>query len=87
MRQAEPLARPISRAWRSSAGEIRMVEANTVILPEGARGNAIHVLLDGWAARFKILENGSRQVPALRLRDICDLDALYLERRTAARRR
>jgi len=82
MRQAEAFGAPDLASLADLGGEVRTVEANTVILPEGARGNAIHVLLDGWAARFKILENGSRQVPALRLAgDICDLDALYLERR------
>lgn len=61
--------------------ELRSVEANTIFMPEGPRGGAIHVLLDGWAARFKILENGSRQIPALLLPgDVCDIDALHLDR-------
>lgn len=60
--------------------EVRTIEANTNFLPEGPRRGAVHVLLDGWAARFKILENGSRQIPALRLPgDICDIEALYLD--------
>ena len=61
--------------------DIRNVDANGTIVPEGSRGDRIHVLLDGWAARFKILENGSRQIPALMLPgDMCDIDALHLDR-------
>lgn len=61
--------------------DIRNVDANGTVVPEGSRGDRIHVLLDGWAARFKILENGSRQIPALMLPgDMCDIDALHLDR-------
>lgn len=61
--------------------EVRGVEANAAIVPEGPRGANLHVVLDGWAARCKMLENGARQIPALLLPgDICDLDALHLDR-------
>lgn len=81
MRQAEAFGASDLASLAELGGELRTVEANSVFVPEGARGNAIHVLLDGWAARFKMLDNGSRQVPALRLAgDICNLDALYLDR-------
>lgn len=61
--------------------DIRNVDANGTVVPDGSRGDRIHVVLDGWAARFKILENGSRQIPALLLPgDMCDIDALHLER-------
>lgn len=60
--------------------EVRPVEANTTFIRESRRGEHAHVVLDGWAARFKILENGSRQVPALLLAgDVCDLDQLHLD--------
>ena len=61
--------------------DIRTVDANGTVVPEGSRGDRINVVLDGWAARFKILENGSRQIPALMLPgDMCDIDALHLDR-------
>ena len=61
--------------------ELRVVESNATIVPEGPRNGTIHVLLEGWAARVKILENGSRQIPALMLPgDICDIGALHLDR-------
>lgn len=61
-------------AMRSSA-------AGTDIAPEGARPDGLHVVLDGWAARYKLLSDGRRQLPALLLPgDICDLDGLLLRR-------
>lgn len=39
----------------------------------------MHVLLDGWAARYKILPNGSRQIVGLLIPgDVCDLQITVL---------
>ncbi len=61
--------------------EIRAFAPHAGLAVEGQRVERIHVLLDGWAARAKILENGSRQIPALFIPgDVCDLDALQFGR-------
>jgi len=61
--------------------ETRTFDADQTISAEGKHGERIHAVLDGWAARVKILENGSRQIPMLMLPgDICDLAALHLDR-------
>lgn len=48
----------------------------------GSRGEGsrrLHVLLDGWAFRYRLLVDGSRQITAILLPgDICDLDAMHM---------
>ena len=81
LRQSRAFGSADVAALAELPADIRNVEANASIVPDGSRGDRIHVLLDGWAARFKILENGSRQIPALMLPgDMCDIDALHLDR-------
>ena len=47
----------------------------------GADANALHILLDGWAARYKIMEEGGRFISALSVPgDICDLAALRVDK-------
>jgi len=59
---------------------VRMVSAGTDLLHQGVPNDALHVLLDGWAARCTIMEDGSRFISALAIAgDICDLDALRFD--------
>ena len=61
-------------------GDIRTVAAGTDLLRQDAPTSAVHILLDGWAARYKIMEQGSRFISALAVPgDICDLDALRFD--------
>jgi CRP-like cAMP-binding protein len=63
-----------------ACGDIRTVSAGTDLLRQDAPTNALHILLGGWAARYKIMEDGSRFIPALAVPgDICDLDALRFD--------
>lgn len=81
LRQSPSFAPSDESAIRALPADIRIVDADSSFISEGARGDRIHVVLDGWAARFRILENGSRQIPAVFLPgDICDIDALQLPR-------
>jgi CRP-like cAMP-binding protein len=67
-------------ALARACGDIRTVKAGTDLLRQGTPTNSVHILLDGWAARYKILEDGSRFIPALAVPgDICDLDALRFD--------
>ncbi len=51
------------------------------MLREGQGTDALHVVIDGWCCRYRLLADGRRQLPALLLPgDICDLDALLLNR-------
>jgi CRP-like cAMP-binding protein len=55
--------------------------AGADIAPQGDQPSGFHIVLEGWAARYKVLVDGRRQFPALFLPgDICDLDGLLLQR-------
>jgi len=61
--------------------DVRMVNAGKDILKEGDRTASLHLLLDGWACRYKATSDGARQIPALLTPgDFCDLDALLFDR-------
>lgn len=54
--------------------DVRIVPAKKNILSEGERPDHVHVIMDGWAARYKTLANGSRQIVAFLIPgDFCDL--------------
>jgi CRP-like cAMP-binding protein len=62
-------------------GDVRTVGAGTDLMLQGSRSEALHILLDGWAARYTFMTDGSRSIPALSVPgDICDLDALRFDR-------
>ena len=68
-------------ALTQACDDIRTVSAGTDLLRQDVPTNAMHILLDGWAARYKIMEEGSRFIPALAVPgDICDIDALRFDR-------
>ena len=78
-------SRTVGEAELAALGNLlaapRLLGARSDLLEEGARTARLHVLLDGWACRFRILADGSRQITAVLLPgDVCDLDGLYLGR-------
>ncbi len=49
------------------------------IIAEGDRPQAVHLLLSGWAARYRILPDGGRQITAFLIAgDFCDLHVTVL---------
>ena len=57
----------------------RVVHARQDILTEGERPDHVHVILEGWAARYKILDGGARQIVAFLIPgDFCDLHVTVL---------
>ena len=49
------------------------------IIREGDRPDHVHLMVDGWAARYKLLPHGARQITAFLLPgDICDLHVTIL---------
>ena len=68
-------------ALEQTCGEPRHARAKADLVREGEQSERLHVLLDGWACRFKLLRDGRRQITALILPgEICDLDSLYVQR-------
>lgn len=59
--------------------DVRAVPVKKNIISEGERPEYIHLVVDGWAARFTILPDGGRQITALLIPgDFCDLHATVL---------
>lgn len=60
--------------------DVRVVEANTELVRQGDRLDRVHLLIDGWAYRYKVLPNGRRQILALLLPgDMCDIHGSLLK--------
>lgn len=59
---------------------IRSIRARRDIVREGERPGFVNLILDGWAIRHKMLEDGRRQVLAFLIPgDLCDLNAFVLK--------
>jgi CRP-like cAMP-binding protein len=61
-------------------GTIRHVTDNRDIIREGDRPNHVHLVLKGWAARYKVLPDGRRQITAFLVPgDFCDMHITILQ--------
>lgn len=82
-RKLEQFAR-MSDADSAAIGEltrsrVRRQRAREDIIVEGARPEFIYIMLEGWACRYKVLEDGRRQILAYFLPgDMCDLNIFIL---------
>ena len=67
---------------RHFAKDIRDIPAKQDIVSEGERPDCVHMILGGWAARYKILfSQGTRQITAFPMPgDFCDLHIGILAR-------
>lgn len=58
---------------------IRQVRARRDIIREGEQPQSVNLVLDGWAIRHKMLEDGRRQIMAFLIPgDMCDLNVFIL---------
>jgi len=83
VRKLERVA-PLADADRSALAELardaRELDARRTIIREGDRPDHVHLILDGWAARYKLLPDGARQITAFLIPgDFCDLHVTLLE--------
>jgi CRP-like cAMP-binding protein len=75
------LAEDERKALRDLSAQGMKILSRRDISTEGDKPKAINVMLDGWAARYKMLEDGRRQLLSILLPgDTCDLN-LYILRR------
>lgn len=59
--------------------DVRDLAPRRSIIREGDRPDHVHLILEGWAARYKLLPNGARQITAFLLPgDLCDLHVTIL---------
>ncbi|WP_294172987.1 Crp/Fnr family transcriptional regulator [uncultured Sphingomonas sp.] len=74
-----PLSRDDRQAIVHASRKVRSVQAHCDIISDGERPNHVHLIIDGWAARYKILPNGERQITAYLIPgDFCDLHVTIL---------
>ena len=58
----------------------RFVDARRDVISEGDRPRHVHLLLEGWACRYKTLPDGKRQIVGLFIPgDFCDLNIYILK--------
>jgi CRP-like cAMP-binding protein len=70
-----------SRAVVDSCRDVREVGAREDVISQGDRTGGVKLLLDGFACRYKTLEDGRRQIVAYFVPgDLCDLRVFILKR-------
>lgn len=64
---------------RDLSSRTRQIPAQQDITSEGDRPENVHLVMEGWACRYKLLPNGRRQIMAFLLPgDFCDLHVAIL---------
>lgn len=64
---------------RAVCSRVKRIEAGRDIISEGARPEHVHIVLSGWAARYKLVGDGSRQITAFLVPgDFCDAHVAIL---------
>lgn len=80
LEQRDQLSDEEKRALENAISRVRIVEADEDIVREGDRPTESSLLLDGFAARYKIVSNGRRQISALHVAgDFIDLHSFLLK--------
>ena len=80
LEQRDQLSNDEKRALDNAISRIRIVEGDEDIIREGDRPTESSLLLDGFAARYKIVSNGRRQISALHVPgDFLDLHSFLLK--------
>ena len=59
---------------------VRVVDARRDVISEGDKSRHVHLILDGWACRYKQMPDGKRQIVSFCLPgDFCDVNAFILK--------
>jgi CRP-like cAMP-binding protein len=67
------------QALESALERVRPLNAHEDIIQEGDRPNDVHVIVEGFACRYKVLPSGERQIMAWLIPgDLCDLHIAIL---------
>jgi CRP-like cAMP-binding protein len=73
------LSRDDHLALERVTGNQRVVEARRDLVREGDKPRYVHLVIDGWACRYKQLPDGKRQIVSLFMPgDFCDLNIYIL---------
>jgi CRP-like cAMP-binding protein len=64
---------------RAASSRIRQLGARDDVINEGDRPRQVNLIIDGWACRYKHLEDGRRQISAFLIPgDLCDIRMFIL---------
>lgn len=76
----EPLTDTERRKVAGLVRDVDEVSRKTDIIADGASPEFVHLILEGWAARYKVLRDGSRRITAFLIPgDFCDLHITTLD--------
>lgn len=79
LRRGFPLDDDDVRGLSSLNWDTRDVAKGRHVIRDGERSDRIHLIIDGWAARYKLMNDGSRQISAFLLPgDFADVHATLL---------
>jgi len=80
LEQRDRLSEVEKRVLENAISRVRVVEADEDIVHEGERPSESSLLLDGFAARYKIFSSGRRQITAIHVPgDFVDLHSFLLK--------
>lgn len=80
LEQFTPLTAEDKDALRAAVTTIEAFAPRQDIVSEGARPDGVHLLLEGWAGRYKTLEDGARHTMAFLIPgDLCDVQITLLD--------
>lgn len=67
------------RAIEQLSRKVRTFDAKQEIIRQGERPDCLHLMLEGWAARYKVLPSGDRQIVGFLIPgDFCDVHVQIL---------
>ena len=70
-----------TKALLDCCGDVRSLAAGEDVISQGDRTGGVRLLLDGFACRYKVLQDGRRQIVAYFVPgDLCDLRIFILKR-------
>ena len=68
------------QAFNAVSQNVRYVDSRRDLIAEGDKPKYVHLILDGWGARYKTLPDGKRQIVSLFLPgDFCDVNVYILK--------
>jgi CRP-like cAMP-binding protein len=80
LERRDKLSETEKRALEEAIARVRVVDTDEDIVREGSRPSDSCLLLDGWAGRYKVLDQGKRQITALHIMgDFVDLHSFLLK--------
>lgn len=80
LRNFAPLSDQDAAKLDSLCGEVRSYRAKQDLIKVGEQPEAVFLLVEGWACRYKLLPNGNRQIMAYLVPgDLCDVHIFILK--------